>query len=676
MKKFLYSILAVATLAGCANNEIDEAVPSEDTIVNEPVPVYVEVGAAAGIQTKASFDGELAAYWEAGDQILAVQGLSTTDERRNNISFTWTDVPATASTMELVSGDGTPNARFAGEVNDYIDGSASYIHFAYPAAGASLSTNVSLDFNTINVSDRKATTTCSFTVPASQDGKWTPAMFATTPAAIALGASVGDITFTNVNSCLAVRVFEKDGTTPKQIESVTITAANNFVGTISATTPVSKNGNPLTADIFASSATGNTITATNLGGIAALGGNYEYRFEVLPVDAGSINIEIVDAAGSVVTRTVNLGKAFEANKRHGVKVTWDPASITMNNATSWYEDYAGNAATALSPGAVYANGIKITGVAASEVKEVGLKINGTNNAVSTDWSAMRNIELSKAGLASGKYDVQAYAILSDNTEIATDVKSIEVMGAGVTANNQVYSSYSVNGVDTPNNSLNGSRIYADMTTNDAYVNENLVNATTIYYGDTSASAAGVKAETGNAAWASYNSHATLTLKNGYTLSSPAYTTHVTGIPFEADWSKNNYAASEDGWKYHSSSDAGEYLTIGSKTKGGFVTPAFNVPTDINLNIQVAGGCSAVLAGNTAWYVSAVSSNASLNMSEKTMAMNKTLTNTSYATFNAHDVQFTTTNNRLSVAAYGGTTGSGIFLAGYEARIVKVKIEYK
>ncbi len=668
MKRFLYSILAVATLAGCTNNDMEDVLPAEESLANEPELVYVEVGATNG-ETKATFEGDLNAYWEAGDQILAVQGLSTTDERRNNISLKWTDVPGYSTAIGIRTGEGTANARFNGDVNEYLGGGSSYVHFAYPAAGSSLSTNVSLDYNTINVSDRKATTTCSFTVPAAQDAKWTPAMFGSTATPVAL-SDIGEVAFKNVNSCLSIFVFEKDKTTPKKIESIRITAANNIVGTISATTPVSKNGNPLTADLFTPNATGNTITASNLGSVAAVNGNYEYRFEVLPVNAGEISIEVIDAAGSIVTRKVNLGKSFAANTRHKVRVSWDPASITSGDATSWYEDYATNPATGLTMGAIYVHGAKIAGVGASEVSEVGIKVGSEYRKADVDYSSLRNIELSVSGIASGKYAVAAYAKLTDGTVVETTTQEVEVFGNDATTTAHVYSTYNYDGgVNMQNISGGGNTIFTDVAVSNSYVKDNLVASTTLYSDSTalaSASGGASPAKT-DCSWTLYPAcHVVVILKNGYPMyTSAKYDTNVTGLPFEADWTTTNYPTSA-GWAYDTCTDDGEYLQIKTGKTGGFVTPAFHVPGDISLDVQLAGGTSGT--GNGYWYVNAVNSQ-SISTANGVKGTNGYMYNTSYATWNGTTPVLKNNGyNKVSVVIYGGKI--------YSCRISKVYFKYK
>ncbi len=582
MKRFLYAIFAVSALVGCSKSEVEEIV-CEPEQPAEPVLTYTEVGAVSGGDTRATFGADLEAYWQEDDQILTVQSLSTTDTYRTNFGESWlggyTDVPASASAMPLKSGAGTAAARFGGEVGDYLDGAASYIHFAYPAAGTTLTTLTKVSNQPSGgVESRKTTTTCTFTAGAEQDGVWQPSLFASTSETVALNADLGEVRFTNLNSALGIRVFEQDGTTPKPVEYIKITATNNIVGTISATTPESPYGSPLSADMFAVNATGNTVTASQLWRVEPLGDNHEYRFEVLPVDAGEITIELIDEKGSSVVRRVTLGKPFAANCRHGVKVTWDTASITAGDATSWYEDYAGNSLTSYSRDEISVRDIRISGITAADITEAGVKVDGTNYPVQTDWSGMRNLVFSVAGIASGEHTVAPYAKLTDGTEITAAPQQVIVMSAG-SMNSKIYSAY-----NERNNALHGSRIYADSSI-DPYTDTNLVSRSTLYCAGTEAGqSASVNVESEELAWQQWdNCYVSVTLKNGYTFTSAATTVQVTGIPYSHRF--HNSGEDLDGW-YVGGSYAWKWDGLNllpKKNADGYISKKFHLPEALTLN---------------------------------------------------------------------------------------------
>ncbi len=653
------AIFAMA-LAGCTNSDEEEII-CDDGVGQpaEPVSVYVEVGATSGVDTKASFDKDLKAFWEAGDQILLVAGRAV--NKGYQAAFSPDTETIQAGTLTLEEGEGTNSAVFRGTVSSPALTTDRYFHFAYPAALSALSTSTKKS-NAVGGTDAEkgeSYTYCTLTIPAAQDGVWQPSMFASTQNKTRIENLAGDgAHFTNLNSALGIRVYEKDGTTPKQVESITVAAANAIVGTFSATTP--QDGR-LTADLFATNASGKSITATGLTQVGKLGNDYEYRFEVLPVDAGSITVTLTDARGSVVERTFSLGKAFRRNYRHGVKVVWDSASINAGDATSWYEDYAGNASTSLSMGTVYVSGVSLHGVVESDVVETGLKINGTYNPLE-----IVNAQFIKSGLASGSYSVVPYAKLADGEEIAAAEQTVVVM-ADEKLTASIYSSY-----NDRNNSLNGNRIYSNASIN-AYVNANLVQSATLYYDGGSKSVSNaVNVESDDVAWKTYsNCYVTVTLKNGYTFSSAPVITHVTGIPY----SITANSGTPSGWTTSNTETWESHLALLPQNAYA-LSPAFHVPATYGVKATIS--TYAYKSAGTykpKVYVSAQSSGASGGSATE---LGGVITYPGQASFQDVSQACTLTTSQKNICIYTTSSKPGSFLGLsyiWKTIVKTCKVEY-
>ncbi len=606
MKKYLYSILiAAATLAGCSQSEIEDVIPVEkETLVNECVPTYVEV-CAAGDDTRATFLNGKSAVWETGDQILIVAGRAI-DKAYGSGTET-----INGGTLTLGDGENTNSALFRGTVNSPALTTDRYFHCTYPATNTTLSTKtertlaaVPNDYPTCGTS----TTTCTLTVAAAQDGKWTPAMYASTASKIRIENISGQsVKFVNKNSAIALRIFKNDGT-PKRIKSVKITAANNIVGTVSATTANDGRLNDATWNI---SATGNTITADNLQNVASQDGtNYDYYFEILPVDAGEITILVTDENGLQCTRKMTLtsGKETTANYCHRRSIKWDAASIDFNGtATSWYAEYAASPSNALAKGTIYVDGITVQGE--SSPVEVGLQLNGKNYS-----STLNGDQLVVSGLASGEYTVLPYAILEGNKQIvANNTVKVNVL-AEETLTASIYTSYKDKS-GAKNNSLGGSNIYSEVGGLSTGA-QGFVTTTVLNYGSKSASSAGFANVTPTLAyseWGNYDCYVEVTFDNGYKINTSASKVNVdvTGIPYNYQFYDSG--SNLDGW-YASAGSKWQYdnVLLYSKSVNGFISKEFFIPEDItvkcNAKVKYYRGLS---SKKTTIYVGSSSSAASV-----------------------------------------------------------------
>lgn len=554
MKKIFISILSAAMFAACAKTETEDVIPVNPEPEDEAQTVYVEIGATTGSDTKATYDKDLKAYWEAGDQILAVQGSATSKTNETGSSKEYT---ANAESLMLSNGDNTNEGTFNGNITVH-DSNNRYFHFAYPSNTTLRTITKTNGYSGIDKS-YATTTTCTYTVPSEQDGKWTP-FLCTSTTEKTTAANIKNIDFgTSLNACLAVRVFYHDGKTPKPVKRIRITSGNNIVGTISATTA---NDGAFSADMFASAGGGTEINADNLHTIAKLGNNYEYRFEVLPVDAGVLTVELVDAAGSKIIRQTNP-KTFKANTRSGVNVVWDDATVNIDDKPlTWYDDYAKNGFSDMGANSVYVKGAKIRGVGIENVKVIGVRLrkltddgqetgdenityhpNPDLSSLSSDENGTLSFDSQLDNIPSGNYYVRPYAIIINSDGAEQEIIST-VHTAIVTGDLDIIirSSYNNNRTVAKTNDLNGDKIYVSLK--DAFAAKNLTASSTFHYGnnDPLVVTGSAEFETGSIAPQQYsNCYAEIELKNGYKFTTQSYTINVTGIPY---WWKNNNSGEE------------------------------------------------------------------------------------------------------------------------------------
>ena len=644
--------------AACAKTETEDVIPVNPEPEDEAQTVYVEIGATTGSDTKATYDKDLNAYWEAGDQILAVQGHACNWVAGGNKDT------VKARELNILSGELTNSAIFKGTITTQSN-DAKYFHFAYPTTNTELYTYGEIGaFGTNN----SQTTTCTYTVPAEQDGKWTP-FLCTSTTEKTTAANITNIEFgESRNACFAVRVYGSDKTTPKKIKSITITAENNIIGTLSATT---ENDASFANKTFGISGGGNTITADNLQNIEPLNGIYEYRFEVLPsepnTNSGKITLTITDESGSVITRQASA-KAFNANICSGVKVYWDAAGISMD-ATTWFEDScAKNELSALSSAnTIYCN-VTLFGIGADDIKEKGVLVNGTEDYKNNDSSHKFSSEIAATN-GNGEYTVQAYAILNDGTELKTDEKIVYIVDEKVLpaiTSHTIRSSYNNNGIVDKTNDFNGNLIKANVSLNDCWASNNLVESVTLVYdGLTEAMTVGTELEKSVDSRAYKNTHIDVKFSNGHHIYTPKYEINVTGIPYNINFDSTSPA----GWEVNNlKKNPGIYL---SATTGYCLSPKFYVPQDLNVSVSVPvyAYCASTFGLEKRYkpsvYVSASNTAvASGNATNLTGGNDLSPSQSSFTNINP-TLNFTNSVNRVCIYAtgkgYGGAVVNGVML---------------
>lgn len=670
MKKIFISILSAAMFAACAKTETEDVIPVNPEPEDEAQTVYVEIGATTGSNTKATYDKDLKAYWEAGDQILAVQGSASS---KTSTAMGGTET-ADGKPLSINSGEKTNSAIFTGDIEVKDNKNNRFFHFAYPS---NISLKTTTDLPATSFGSVTTTTTCTYTVPSEQDGKWTP-FLCTSTTEKTTAANITNISFgKSRNACFAVRVFETDGKTPKKIKSITITAENNIVGTISATT---ENDGSFNDDkvVFGISGGGNMITADNLQNIEPLNGLYEYRFEVLPVESGKITLTLSDESGSQIIREAN-SKIFAANTRSGVNVYWDDATISMDEPLSWYEDTTADKYSTLKTDVIYVNNVAVHGVGTSDITEVGVYINGTKYPENNVYLSFNKEIAASAG--SGVYTVKPYAVLSGKGEITGEEKSVIVTGELSIASHTIRSSYNNNGIVAKNKYLDGDKIYATVSLNDTFAAVNLIESATLHYGGNTFAidAKGSEVPTGSIAYQQYSDcYAEIVFKNGYTLTTPKYTVNVTGIPYEYIFTdKSESTIKNDGWTWNNSVGITSnqlHIANGRNNTGFVVSRNFYLPNNQNIetNCTLVHRYYRIGSGSANAYIGATASATSIASTTIKCTASGTLAtgkNDDLRT-NTGDITLTPSQDRVSISA----DRNGVVTSYHYIR--SLKINYK
>ena len=155
-------------------------------------------------------------------------------------------------------------------------------------------------------------------------------------------------------------------------------------------------------------------------------------------------------------------------------------------------------------------------------------------------------------------------------------------------NATVRTSYSNNGAKATTNDINGTELQVTASLSDTSIPSNLISSSQVIYGSTATNIVLGSTSKFTLAMGQYNCTVKATLANGYVCSTPSYTTHVTGIPYHADWRSNDYSD----WKYVDITDQGAYLQVNSASGlsssklGCIISPAFHIP-DGSLSVKSA-----------------------------------------------------------------------------------------
>ena len=681
MKKLFVSILALAAFAACQsdfNNDVNLDAPQGGSVVNQGAhTIYAEVGVGEA-DTKATYGDGLKATWEESDQIALLQ-------EHADYGKTFSVV----NKLSIKDGWGTSLAKFNGDIS--VDATSPRVyHIAYPASAVKYNASSSLtlvsdisyennspiagyQLKASGVYNYTYNSNLTITIPAEQNGKWEPYMYASTSEAVN-AEYIGSKTLTTLNGAIAIRAFEPDGVTPKQLKSITITSSDVAIaGAFSGTSTSVGSLGTVTGDETAwhtafeeSSAqskarasleskaqsmeptstsvtkalslsfagNGKSITATNLENIPMDSeGYYTYYVNIAPTTVGTLEIKALDINGGEIDRVVN-DQTFTASHRKGYKLTWEEATLIPGTIETWYDNW-NSSSFELAGNTIYARNIGVQGVPEDQVLALGVEIDGQLHAPSAQSGVLSQKELKIEGVSNGTYSICTYAKIMLNgkeTVLKGDVKTITVTPIP-TATYSVYTSYSNNGSKALSNNVPGNELRARVDLSDVYIQTNYVKSATFTYGGSTANLTPGQEWKTTLAYGSYNSTIKVVLKNGYTLTSPTYATHVTGIPYTLNTSSNDGTWTEDD-RVSWNTDGG--VRLGYMTGGvASIEKSFYLPANTTIVIENSGavrGSAGVTRSTYDLYVSdygtSVYSTNTKNSSWQSFSTNVTATMTS------------------------------------------------
>ena len=632
MKKLFISILALAAFAACQSdfNDVNlDAPQGGNANVGGSHTIYAEVGVGEE-DTKATYGDGLKATWEENDQIALLQ-------EHANYGATFSVV----NRLNIKDGWGTSKALFNGNIS--VDATEPRVyHIAYPASAVSFSTSMSMTPANVSYEDSYTlpgyddvtatgagqctyTSTMNITVPTTQSGKWEPYMYASTSEAVSSNA-IGAKTLTTLTGAIAIRAFEPDGVTPKQLKQITITSsdaaiAGAFSGTatsVGLTSVVSGASTGDKSNVFndpeeikgwaldnlvevlkgleptstsvtkamslSFNGSSNKITATNLDLIASeADGKYTYHLNVAPFEGQDLTIELMDAKGLTMKCNVSA-KSLSAGHRVGYNIKWvmEEASLTGEYIKTWYENPTDS--FEFADNTIHIGKLEIVGnIEPENVIEMGVMVNDTLYGKETKTLSRPAFDIK---LSSGDYNVYAYAKVNLNGEekiLKAYEDNYTVTSIPTLTNYSVVSSYSKNGEDVKDNNIGGRSLsVTGKLSDDYFANNGLVKYSKVYNGNAELGdlTNGSWSDT-NAALGQYSCYVKIELENGVVLESAKYTTHVTGIPYSITFDSANPA------NWACSNQAFQDKAFILKTKEAYaISPKFHMPENLTLAVSI------------------------------------------------------------------------------------------
>ncbi len=677
MKKLFVSILALAAFAACQSdfNDVTTNTPGlgDDVVPEGMVRIYAEVGVGEE-ETKATYGDDLSALWEKNDQIAILQ-----ESANYNAPF------STVNKLSIKSGAGTNYAAFNGDITVPTESPRRY-HIAYPADAVSFETNVIVSksgettyayndgsyqcgywYGTANFT-YTYNSTLKITVPASQNGKWEPYMYASTEEAVNSNG-IGAKTLTTLTGAIAVRAFESDGKTPMQLRSIAVTASAPIAGAFSGTavsagtmsvtgdptpteysvvsaddivwyegytkgkakaeellisksqtsiptsvTPTSELSLAFNGDIY-------TVGAENMDIVADNDGNYTYCLNVAPFKDATLTIMATAMDGSTLIRTIDKSWSLDAGHRAGFSFTWEDMGLSSGTVETWYDSYENDHNCALAKSAIYVNDISVKGVSADQVTAVGVRVYDANGNIykeTVEEGVLSLPQVVVSDVKSGTYTVCAYAKVSvggEEKELLGSVVTRNVTSEPVDAS-IIQSSYSKNGKADPTNSIGGRELQITPKFSDANIPANLVESCTVVYGDTTVNgtlnSTIVKDEL---TLGQYSCYVEIKLTNGYICKSGTYTTHVIGIPYTMNVSSNGDFWTEEG-NVNWNTDGGVRLGYNQWSGEAYIqSKPFHIPANITVKVTANG----TVSGTGSWIK--VSNTATITVGSSTVVSN-------------------------------------------------------
>ena len=542
MKKIFASLFAIAAIVGCAQNDIEEIAPK--------IPLekgVMEVGTAgeADDASRATFDKALQFSWEAGDRMAVLQGCTGAPQQ----------------SLTLTGGEGTTSARFRSEEFEYVANTTAAFHFVYPASCATLTTSGA-----------------TVALPA-QDGVWNPILVASTEPTT--HDAIENVDLQSLTGCLGIRVFSNNKSDALAVKSISVKAENNFLGEFVGT--VGSDGKMT----YTPNGTTNQFTV-NVADMASGVIDNEYRFEVLPVDAGVVTVTLTDENDNVITLSTSGNKLFKAHTITRINVAWNP-TVSLGGVTTWYEETIAGKESTLNGGDVQFTGVTANG---GKVTHIAWKYNEGEAWNLLELNDKQNLKLT--GIGSGTYYVCAAIQAPDGTWNYSPESYQVTVTAKPTVTYKARSTYAYNdGTSVRQNVLadRTSIIYESYTisNSDDFTNALLnTSAAKFVYGSSEWDANTAGTVNSALALGQYGCYVKIPFveNSAVSLESENQNIYVTGVPYSVS---GEGVSSISGWTNSSTTDTGNYLLIkdgGSITSPSLFYASTNCTYDIVLSSYV------------------------------------------------------------------------------------------
>ena len=471
-----------------------------------------------------------------------------------------------------------------------------------------------------------------YSLTVAQTGAWTPLLYGTVEAATV--ANLGTVEMNYLSSAFEVRVWENGRAARKNIVKAVLSSANDFVPTWNV-------NNDLT---YTQTLSGKELSLELNGDTAIFNlGEGDFVF----------NLVLTDTEGETLTYELPA-KNFVAGKRTILNVEWFEGSAAIN---SWYEDYANNGNSALEGGAIYVT---------AEGGDAVVTVNGAEKAV---------VDGKISGLASGTYNVVVTVKGHELVNRSIVVTSIPTVSA------TIRTSYSNNGSEAKNNSIDGKALQVTTSLNDSAL-ASYVSTCQVAYGSTFANCTLNGQSNFTVPVGAYNCYVKVALKNGYVCQSQAYTTHVTGIPLSYAFYNNGAtdltAAKNAGWSFSKDNTMSDQLALWNNSEAIVVgSPKFHAP--VNINTTTTLGHRLYKAGFTSsTYNAYVGASSSPTSAVKTntysiKSTNNTGETASISTHKGNDTNVVVSSSTPYITITADTESSMVVFYHY---LHTIKIEYR
>lgn len=299
MKKLFISVLCLAALASCSRKIETEEINTRT--------VRVSLQATVGETTRATYDEDLKAQWETGDEIALWQGVTGAQKAVLSLSGAGSN------------SDGKASGTFTGSITTLTDNAADF-HYSYPASALT-----------------SASGNYSYTVPITQSGKWTPFLYGSTASTTIDALQTSGIAFPkSKTSAIAIRVWDETGTKKHVYNKITVAGiTGNIAGTL--TDEGVNNGSKFITCNYSAlyertgSYTKDTKTVEYI----------EYDINVLPcASTGGLTITVYpydsdDDTSFVANISAVQLSELKANFRHGINLTLHNGAASVSSGVTF-----------------------------------------------------------------------------------------------------------------------------------------------------------------------------------------------------------------------------------------------------------------------------------------------------------------------------------------------------